>query len=39
MSDRDVRVLLDEEIREIEAPRGIMAPEPVYMQGLPVPFV
>ena len=39
MSDRDVRFLLDEEMREIEAPRGFLAPEPVHMQGLKVPFV
>jgi hypothetical protein len=39
MDGKDARFLLDEEIREIEAPRGFLAPEPVHMQGLPVPFV
>ncbi len=39
MSDRAVRFRLDEEVREIEAPHGLFAPKPVYMQGQPVPFV
>jgi hypothetical protein len=39
MDRKDVRFLLDAETREIEAPRGFLAPEPVYMQGLKVPFV
>jgi len=37
--DKDVRYLLDEEIREIEAPKGLFSPKPEHIQGLPVPFV
>jgi hypothetical protein len=38
-SDKDIRYLLDEEMREIEAPGGLFSPKPEHVQGLPVPFV
>ncbi len=36
---RTLRYLLDEEMREIEAPGGLFSPKPEHTQGLPVPFV